>query len=301
MNSELVDTLLITRQDFLDSIRSRRLIVWLLLYLSVAIASTFLFCRVLYKVEQQFTEAISVEPSSKTGQVTTTIQQSKSFEKIIGSLIDDKDMVRQLLTLHPLVIFYAWFSFSFMPLLVIIISSDTIARDVSTRFVRFSLFRTSRSAYAIGKAICSALILLAALTVSALATLAVGAFQMQPFNAFDNLPYILMFVLKCWIYNLAFLGVALMASQLRQSPLKAQFLALLTYLFLIILHPIAAMKTGSGLARLWQIGILISPSSYIIDLWHPSLYNNMKASIYCLGLSFLFFFIGFISFARRDL
>ncbi len=96
MNREFTDILLITRQDFLDSFRSRRLIVWLMLYLSVAIAATFLFARVLHEIETQISEAVSVEPSSKTGQVTTSIQKSKAFEKIVESMVEDKDLVEQL-------------------------------------------------------------------------------------------------------------------------------------------------------------------------------------------------------------
>lgn len=301
MSPEFNDTLLIARQEFMDALRSRRLIVWLLLYLSVATAGTFVFCRVLRQIEKQIAETVMVDPSAKTGRVTTAIQKSKSFQDVVESLIDDKDLARQLLTLHPLIIFYAWFSFTFMPLLVIIISADTIARDVQTRFVRFHLFRTSRSAYAIGKTLCSAVILLAALAASAIATLTTGAFQFADFQFFALLPPILLFVIKCWIYNLTFLGVALMASQLSQSPLKAQFLAILTYLFLVIIHPISAMKAGPGIARLWQTGVIISPSAYVFDLWHPALSHNLKATAFCLGLTLLFFFAGFLYFSRRDL
>ncbi len=139
------------------------------------------------------------------------------------------------------------------------------------------------------------------MTASAIATLATGAYQIQPFDAVANIPIIFVFVIKCWIFNLTYLGVALMASQLRQSPLKAQFLGLLTYLFLIIIYPVATMKAGPGFARLWQIGIQISPSAYILGLWHPALTVNLKAAVYCLGLSLLFFVAGFISFSRRDL
>ena len=100
---------------------------------------------------------------------------------------------------------------------------------------------------------------------------------------------------------LSYLGIALMASQLRRSPLQAQFLALVTYFVLSILHPIASSKTGHGLARLWSVASVLSPSSYIFGLWHPGLTHNLKSITWCLALGFLYFFLGFIYFSRRDL
>ncbi|MCD4653771.1 ABC transporter permease subunit [bacterium] len=301
MNRELKDIFLIARHDYRDAFRSRRLIVWLLLYLCVAVGGTFIFTQVLRFAEKEIAGAISIETSDKAGSVVSSLQKSDTFREIISGVVEDDDLVTQLLTLSPLVLFYAWFSFTFMPLLVILLCSDTIARDVQTRYVRFNLFRTSRAAYTIGKSLSAATILLAALTISSLAVMLIGVFRIHNFEFFNALPYMMLFVVKCWIYSLSFLGVALLASQVRKSPFRAQILAMLIYFFLVIISPIAESQTGPGFARLWELGILISPSSHMTDLWRPNFMANLKATAFCLGLGIFYFSLGFSAFSRKDL
>jgi len=300
MNREFKDTFIVARHDYRDAFRSRRLIVWLLLYLCIAVGGSFIFTQVLRKVEKEIAEFAAVDSVDKAGSVTTSLQSNSEFKRIVIDLVDDDEMAKQLLELSPLVLFYTWFSFTFMPLLIIILCSDSIARDVQSRYVRFSLFRTSRAAYTIGKVTSSASILLAALLISSISVMFIGVLRMHNFSFFDSLPYMMLSVLKCWIYSLAFLGVTMMASQMRKTPLRAQILALMSYLFLVILSPIASSQTGPGFARLWELGILISPSSYVIDLWRPNLMINLKATLFCVGLGIFFFSLGFIVFSRRD-
>ncbi|MBN1296468.1 ABC transporter permease subunit [bacterium] len=301
MNREWTDFRLIATHDIRDALRSRRLIVWLVLYLCIAIGGTVIFCQVLRVVEKEIARVVAVDTPDKAGAVTDSIQKSENFKGIVNNLIEDDSLANQLLTLPPLVLFFGWFSFTFMPLLVILLCSDIIARDINSRFVRFVLFRTSRAAYASGKAISAAGLLLVALFVSALATMIVGAMRLHDFHAMAVLPHMMLFVVKCWLYSLAFLGIALMASQLRNSPMRAQILALITYLFLIILSPIAAYRTGPGWARLWELGTLISPASNVSGLWMPDPVANLKAGAFCIGLGLFYFTLGFLSFSRKDL
>jgi ABC-type transport system involved in multi-copper enzyme maturation permease subunit len=301
MNRELTDTFLVTGHDVQDSMRSRRLIVWILLYVCVAVGTTYIFSRILQRLETHIARTIAVEPTKETGQVVINFQQSESVKGLVNDIFDDKELAEQIMSLHPLVIFYAWFNFTFMPFLVIIISSDTIARDVNTRNVRYHLFRTSRPAYAVGKGISSAIILLIALTISAIASLVTGMLTLHSALSPALVLDMAIFLIKCWIFNLSYLGIALMASQLRRSPLQAQFLALVLFFSLLILHPVANAWSGVGLARLWQLGVIISPTAHVNGLWHPGLTPNLKAAVWCLGLGFMFFFIGYARFSRRDL
>lgn len=301
MSRELKDTFIIATHDYRDAFRSRRLIVWLLLYLCVAVGGTFIFTQVLKEAEKHIAEVISVDTPEKAGSVAKSIQQTDLFQDMIHGMVDDEDLAKQLLTLSPLVLFYAWFSFTFMPLLVIILCSDTIARDIQSRYVRFNLFRTSRAAYAMGKGISAASILLVALASSGIAVLIIGVFRIHQFDFAGALPGMMIFMLKCWIFSLAFLGIAMMASQLRSSPLRAQFLALIIFFALMIVGAIATAKTGPGWARLWEIGKLLAPGNQALDLWRPNLKANLKAAAYCLGLGTFYFALGFGVFSRKDL
>lgn len=301
MSRELKDTFLIAAHDYRDAFRSRRLIVWLLIYLCIAIGATLIFTQILREAEKQIAKVIAVDTTEKAGNVATTIQQTKVFKNMVREMVDDKDLAEELLTLSPLVMFYAWFSFTFLPLLVIILCSETIAKEIQSRYVRFHLFRTSRAAYAVGKAMSAASILLVALALSGIAVLIIGVFRIHRFDFIATFPGMMIFMVKCWIYSLAFLGLALMASQLRKSPLQALLLALVCFMSLAILGGIATFQSGPGLARLWEIAKLLSPGSHAMGLWHPNLVPNLKSAAYCAGLGIFYFSLGFTVFSRRDL
>jgi len=243
MSNEIKDIFLIARHDYRDAFRSRRLIVWLLLYLCIAFGGTLIFSQIMRKVEKEVANLVSVDSVDKAGSVTTSLQNNPEFRKFVKGVIENEDLANQLLTLSPLILFYTWFSFTFLPFLIIILCSDVIARDVQSRYVRFSLFRTSRAAYAIGKGLSAASILLVALTFSSFGAMMIGVFRVHNFTFFDALPYMMLSVVKCWIYCLTFLGITLMASQMRKTPMRAQILAMLCYFFLVIIGPVAEAKT----------------------------------------------------------
>ena len=301
MSGELKDTLLIAAHDYRDAFRSRRLMVWLVLYLCVAICSTLIFTFALKLVEDQIADAISIQKSEKAGSVTKSIQKNPMFHKAVHEMIEDEEFADELLSYHPLTLFFGFFSFFCMPFLVIILCSDTIAKDVQSRYVRFNLFRTSRAAYAIGKTLSASSILLFALAISTFIVMIIGVLRLHSYDFLGSFPVMMGFMLKCWIFSIPFLGVALFASQLSKTPTKALFFGLVLLSFLMIIGVVADAKSGVGFARLWELGNLVTPITFSSGLWHPKLTVNLKAALSCIGLGIFYFSMGFVVFSRRDL
>ncbi|MDD4872116.1 MAG: ABC transporter permease subunit, partial [Kiritimatiellae bacterium] len=206
-------TINVASHELADSIRSRRAIVLLILYLAGSIVGTLIFIKVLHEVETQVVKAMGLDPAKNPGGVTATLWESSHFREIVVHLSGDREIAEQLLRVPPLALFYAWLSFAFAPLLVVLTAAPRIAEEVWSGSVRFALFRTSRGAWCMGKYIGQACQIFLALLLSAAGAWLVGFIRMEHFAPADSMITMFLFAVKAWIYSLAFLGLATGISQ----------------------------------------------------------------------------------------
>ena len=172
---------LVARNELADSLRSRRVIVLLILYMVCAAAGTYLFSTFLQRVEHQLASAMGVTVSNSAGTVTAALWESKPFQRLIIDLVRDRELAEQLFHFSPLALFYGWLAFTFTPLLVMLTSSARVAEEVTLGSVRFAMFRVSRLHWCLGKYAGQALQIAAALSMSALAAWITGALTMEAF------------------------------------------------------------------------------------------------------------------------
>ena len=131
--------------------RSRRAIVLISLYALGAAAASFFFAKVISTLERQAAEAMGLDPNAKAGEITETLKTSEEFALMIGKLTGDPALTEFLLEMPPLAIFYGWLAFTFIPLLVVLLSSSRIAEQVWSGSVRYAVVRCSRLWWCIGK------------------------------------------------------------------------------------------------------------------------------------------------------
>ena len=81
MNSSVKTIAIIARNELADSVRSRRVIVMVILYLIGAAAATALFIQFLHSVETEALHAIGVSASKTAGGATTALWKSDSFRR----------------------------------------------------------------------------------------------------------------------------------------------------------------------------------------------------------------------------
>lgn len=289
--------------ELADSIKSRRAIVLLILYFAGSIAGTLIFIKVLHGVETQVVKAMGLDPSRNPGGVTATLWESSAFREIIVHLTGNREVAEELLRIPPLALFYAWLSFSFAPLLVILTAAPRIAEEVWSGSVRFVLFRTSRGAWCMGKFVGQACQLFIALLLSAAGAWIVGILRTEHFAAVPSALYMLSFALKAWVFALAFLGLATGISQFFSSPTIASAVSFITLIALSILAGLSSHFANPNTigGRIWDLVNLIIPSGHKLDLWRTDPAHVLPAVIFLTALSFAYLLIGQSCFSRRDL
>lgn len=300
MRAVLSQWWIVARQEWSDAVRTRRVWILLLLYVAGSVLACLLFVHVLHRIEAQLLESLGLTASAEPGSATHTLWNSSHFRHIMSRLVGDRDLANQLLDVPPLSLFYGWLSLTFTPLLVMLVSAPRIAEEVSTASVRYVLFRTGRATWCTGKAAGQAAMLLCALVLSAAAAWGVGMVRMAAFDAGGNAAAMLTLGLKAWVYGLAYLGLALGASQWTRSPVIATGLGLAAMLGLAVVYTAADHWRGPGWFRVLDIVYSLTPQSRKLGLWHPDPAQLVPSLVLLPVLGFLFFAAGFARFGRRD-
>jgi ABC-type transport system involved in multi-copper enzyme maturation permease subunit len=300
MRAVLSQWWVVARHELTDAVRARRAWILLLLYVAGSIVACLMFVHVLHRIENQLLESMGLTVSADAGSATHTLWKSRNFRHIMGGLVGDRDLANRLLDIPPLSLFYGWLSLTFTPLLVMLISAPRIAEEVSTASVRYVLFRTSRATWCTGKAAGQAALLLVALVLSSVAAWAVGMLWMSAFDPGDNAAAMLVLGLKAWVYGLAYLGLALGASQWSRSPVIATGIGLAAMLGLAMAAGAANHWRGPGWFRILDLVWWLTPQSRKLGLWHPDAPQLIPSLVILPVLGFLFFSAGYLRFARRD-
>ena len=301
MNSPLKSVWTVARHELADSVRSRRVMVLILLYVAGSVAATALFINVLQKIERQLVESLGLASVATTGNVTATLWKSKAFRDILGHLVGDPQLAENLLGIPPLALFYGWLSFAFAPALVMLTSSSRISEEIWTGSVRFATFRVSRLHWCLGKFAGQAGQLFLALVLSAVAAWIVGRLRMTSFEPAASAQAMLIFSAKAWIYSLAFLGLATGISQMCAVPNLALAFGFFSLIGVSILGEMSKWLAGDGWRRAWDLVNMLVPGGHRLDLWWGDPAHMVPAVVFLLALGFGYLAIGYAFLSRRDL
>jgi len=265
--------------ELADSVRSRRVIVMMLLYLIGAMAGTALFISALQKIEGQLVQSLGLAAPNNTGSVTATLWKSDSFREILVHLVGDRALANHLLAVPPLALFYGWLSFAFCPVLVMLTSSTRVAEEIAGQAVQ----------------------IFGALLLSALGAWLVGFFRMHSFEPLATAGYMLLFALKAWIYALPFLGLALGISQLCRAPNLALVFGFMALVGVAALNRISEWQAGDGWRRIWDLVNDLTPGGHKLNLWWGDAAHLVPAVVFLLVLAAVYLLASYARFARRDL
>jgi len=301
MNSALRTVSLVARHELSDSVRSRRVLVLVLLYLAGSIAATAVFISVLQKIEVQLVSSLGLASAGKTGSVTATLWKSDAFREILTHLIGNRPLAESLLAIPPLALFYGWLSFAFAPLLVMLTSSTRVSEEIWSGSARFVLFRIPRLHWIFGKFAGQALQLLGALLLSAAGAWLTGLVRMHSFEPLATAYAMLLFSAKAWLYALAFLGLATAISQLCAGPNLAVAFGFLALIAMAIVSGISEHFAGDGWRRILDVVNALTPEAHRLDLWWGDSAHFVPAIVFLVTLSVLYMLAGYARFARRNL
>jgi ABC-type transport system involved in multi-copper enzyme maturation permease subunit len=295
------DAWVVAAQEWSDSLRSRRAMVILLLFLLGAVAGTLMSIRFIHSVEKGLAGVMQLEAGTGTGGTTTALWKSRVFRDAVSNMVDDKELAESLLDQPPLSLFYCVIAFFFTPMLVTLTAAPRLAEEVWSGSVRFVLFRTSRPAWCLGKFAGQALLLLAALLASVPAAWLCGLLRMTDYPALDTLVSMTRFAVKAWIYGLAYLGLASGVSLLFRSPGLATAAGLIALMGVSAAYHLSVHFAAPGWRRALDLVTPLTPRAHYYDLLRPGLAEAGAASLFLLLLGLGSLACGYARFARRDL
>jgi hypothetical protein len=297
----LRDALVVAEQDLAESLRSRKALVLLGLYLAGALAACGIFVRVLQEVEGVLADTLRVSRTERPGAMTQRLMESDELHRILRGLIGDADLAIELVQIPPMALFYGWVALTFVPPLVALTSGDAVANELSTGSARFAFFRTDRTSWAVGKLLGQGALLGVGVGLGGVGAFIVGWSGLLSFEPGPNALWLLRLGLRAWVYGLAWLGIVMGAGQLTRSVPKARGLALGA----LVLVGTASVLLGSDwvLERAPVIAPTVHqllPGAHQIDLWRPEIGRRAVAVVVLLALGGGAFALGHQRLLRVD-
>jgi len=295
----LTQVWVVLRYELADSIRSRRVVILLLLYLAGAMLACNGFISAMHSLEGQLSETLSLPPASSAGAVTDALWRSKAFRRMVVGLVGNKEIALEILSVPPIAVIYGWLALTFTPILVTLSASGRIAEEVSSGSVRYVLTRTSRPAWCLGKFFGQGCEIMLALMLSAIGTWCVARFRMPLTTDLEVARWIIIYGWKAWVYAVAFIGLALGVSLVVRSPYHAMGLSLGLLIVMGALALISRHFAGEGWRQLWQITDYLFPMKHKMGLWRLQPAYIVNAALYLVALGFSYLFLGYSVFVKR--
>jgi ABC-type transport system involved in multi-copper enzyme maturation permease subunit len=300
MNKFFRDVFVIARNELADSVRSRRAIVVLILFVFGSLLVCNGFVSALHKIEGQLAEMLMLPKAQTPGAVMDSLWQSRHFQRMVKDLLGDRDIATQLMSVHPMALIYGWLAFAFSPVLVMLTASPRIAEELGSGSIRFVMLRTSRGAWCLGKYVGQALMLILALTLSALACWCLMRFRLMGMNSLVVAQGMVIYSWKAWLYSIAYLGLALGISQTTRSQNKAMAMGFGAWMLFAILGVASKHLAGDGWRQLWHGVNMILPYGHRLDLWRLDMVHQVEAATFLITLGVVYLFIGHAFLVRRD-
>jgi ABC-type transport system involved in multi-copper enzyme maturation permease subunit len=297
----LRDALVIALFDLGESLRSRKVLIFLALYVAGAVAATLMFTELLREIEARLAEQLLVARTDTPGSMTQAVMESSELHDVLAGLVRDSELASSLVRLPPIALLYGWVSLTFAPIFVVLTSSDAIASELATGSVRFAIFRTDRASWAFGKLLGQAALLFAGIALGGVAAWITGWIRLSSFEPLHTAIYTARFAATSFCHAFAYLGLALGVSQLTRSTPWSRALGLLALIGLFAAYQalndddvVAAAPVVSGSLQ------MLLPAAHRLDLWRTSFGDVAPSAAILLALGATYFMLGHLRFARRD-
>ena len=95
------DTLIVAWFDLRESLRSRKALALMVIYLIGAMAATGLFVALLAEVESAVASSLAVSQTNRPGAMTEALMASEELLSIISGFVGDDDLARELVSIPP--------------------------------------------------------------------------------------------------------------------------------------------------------------------------------------------------------
>jgi ABC-type transport system involved in multi-copper enzyme maturation permease subunit len=291
-----------TCYEWFDALRSRRALVALLLYMATSLGTMYGSISLLQKIEKELVTVLQLPASENPGAITTTIWKSKHFQRMMRQIAKNKEVYDDIQGKNPIELIYAWLSFFYMPLLVVLIAANRIPEEMGSGAVRYIAFRTSRGAWVLGKFLGQVSLLALAVILSGLCAYLVARLRLGKYAPLEVIWQMSFWAIRAWVFSIPYVGLVMGLSLFTKSASKATIFAILALVGLSVITGLTTFLSGdTGWRALLPYIASLFPADYEMLLWRSNLQALLTGSIFLLTLGFSYLGIGFIFFQKRDL
>lgn len=291
----LRDIGLIAGFDLRESLRTRRALVLVLLYLLIAASVSGIYVQIMTQIQDSVSALSGIAGAADDPQASASMAmvQDEGYRMLLLFFAGgDAPLADHLASYPPMVLVYSWISLAFLPWFIALTSYDMIAGDIHLRTIRYAALRTSRGAFVLGKLLGQAALVAAVTGLGMLPVVVISAIYLPGFDFVGTV----LALLSTWpitvLCALSFLGIVTFASQLCKGPGAARAVAVgllfLIWIFTLLPGPIGHLE-------------LLSPWYWKFGLFHPAIDQRLLAIGACLGLCAGYTALGYLRFRRRDL
>jgi ABC-type transport system involved in multi-copper enzyme maturation permease subunit len=233
--------LTLTKDSLLNAFRTKKAIIFLVLYLGTFGAITFGFIKVQehlnQEIERQIERVLEEQGVPTIGRTVASSMGREMAEGFAREMLrtQNNEVINFLLDIPFLNLALFGVTIFGTPLLILILKYDLVAQENYEGTMRFLLFRTSRTKIILAKFI-SSIIEIAVLTFIALVVALIWAnFKLESFDFAQSLRVGVRFWAIAQVFLSAFVAFALLISVIFKKPFVALTMCFIGMLILILL------------------------------------------------------------------
>jgi len=299
--SALVQVWRMTCYEWFDAVRSRRVLVALLLYMAVAACTMYWLITMVGRLETQLVKLLQLPQSERTGIVSTTMWQSKAFQEMMRHAMQSDAVYQDIVGKHPVELIYAWLLFFYMPMLVVLVAANRIPEEVGSGSVRYIMFRSTRGAWVLGKFFGQLSLIALAVLCSGVCAYLVAVLRLGRYVPPDILYNMLVWALKAWVYAVPFVGLVMGLSLFTKSPGKSTIIGLLAILACFVVTVLVThFSAYTGWRSFLPYLAALLPTDYEMLLWRSGRVPLATGVTTLISLGFFYLGIGYFFFRKRD-
>ena len=287
--------------EWFDAVRSRRVLVALLLYMAAAACTMHWSVSTLGRMETELSTLLQLPRTEQTGLISKTLWQSKMFQRMMREMVQDKHVYDDIFGRHPAELIYAWLLFFYMPMLVVLVSATRIPEEVGSGSVRYIMFRSTRGVWVLGKFLGQLSLIALAVLCSGLCAYLVLLVRLGRYVPPDILCNMLVWAAKAWVYSVPFVGLVMGLSLFTKSAGKSTIVGLLAILACFVVTVMTVhFSTYTGWRSFLPYVAAVLPTDYEMLLWRSSRVPLATGSATLISLGFFYLGIGYFFFRKRD-
>jgi hypothetical protein len=299
------DVALVARFELGEAMRSRLLVVMILLFVGSGALGAWAYSSAIQQAEERAADVMGApkNTSGRPGATVRRLRDTQSYRDVVRFFVHDPKKADYYATFPPIVVFYFFAAFIFTPWLILFTSAETIASEVASRGVRYSLLRTGRLAYALGKSLGQTAILIGVTGLCALVFYFIAWAKLSGFEAGATALGLLSYWPRVVIYTLPFLSWAMFASMATASANLARIVSLGGGVLLAVAGGLAdtqSWRQGALASAALDLLGALTPFGHADGFKYPAGGTFVADLSICLVLTVLYFAGGFFILRRRD-